>query len=106
MPVEDHPAGGEGVQAGGAARQGGLAAAGLADQAEGLPAVDLKADPVDGADGVGVPAGPDAVTGREVLDHAVQAEQHLPGPAGTLGHAAQLPLSQRLVTSKFSENGE
>ena len=36
----------------------------------------------------------------------VAAEQHVPGPAGPLPHAAQLPLSQRLVTSKFSENGE
>jgi hypothetical protein len=107
MPVEDHPAGGERVQAGGAARQRGLAAAGLPHQAESLPPVDLQADPVDGMDGVGVPAGEDPAADREVLDHAVQAEQHLlPRPAGTLRHAAQLPLSQRLVTSKFSENGE
>jgi hypothetical protein len=46
------------------------------------------------------------VAGREVLDHTVQAEQHLAGHAGPLDHAAQLPLSHRLVTSKFSENGE
>jgi hypothetical protein len=108
VPVEDHPAGGEGVQAGGAAGQGGLAAAGLADQAEGLAAVDVQADPVDGVDGLGVPPGEDPPADREVLDHLLQVEQDLPGAAGTLRHAAQLPLplSQRLVTSKFSENGE
>jgi hypothetical protein len=57
-------------------------------------------------DGVGAAAAEEPVAGREVLDHAVEAEQHLAGHAGTLDHAAQLPLSQRLVTSKFSENGE
>jgi hypothetical protein len=106
VPVEDHPAGGEGVQAGGAACQRGLAGAGLADQAEGLPAADLQADPVHGVDGVGVPAGEEPPADREVLDHAVQAEQHIARLAGRLRHAAQLPLTQRLVTSKFSENGE
>jgi hypothetical protein len=68
--------------------------------------VNLKADPVDGPDGVGVPAGEDPVAGREVLDHAVQPEQHHAGRAGTPRHVAQVPLSHRLVTSKFSENGE
>jgi hypothetical protein len=68
--------------------------------------VDLQADPVHGVDGVGVPAREQPVAGREVLDHAVQTEEHVVGHAGTPDHAAQLPLSQRLVTSKASENGE
>jgi hypothetical protein len=57
-------------------------------------------------DGVGVPAGEDPTADREVLDHAVQAEQDVARLADRLRHAAQFPLTQRFVTSKFSENGE
>src|SRR6266508_5948750 len=89
-----------------AQRQRGLAAAGLTDQAERLPAAYLQGDPVDRADGVGLPPGEDPVAGGEVLDHALQAEQHVARFACARRHAAQLPLSQRLVTSKFCENGE
>jgi hypothetical protein len=89
-----------------AQRERGLAAAGLADQAERLAAVDLQAHPVDGADGVGVRSREDPVADGEVLDDVLQAEQHVARPARTLRHAGQLPLSQRLVMSKFSENGE
>jgi hypothetical protein len=52
------------------------------------------------------PGKEDPTADREVLDHAVQAEQDVARLADRLRHAAQFPLTQRFVTSKFSENGE
>ena len=73
-PVEDDPALGEGPQPQEGLAQGGLAAAGLAHQAEGLAPADRQVDPVHGAQGdlppVGLPDG-------EISLDALHADQDI-----------------------------
>ena len=75
VAVERDLPGGEVVQPHDAAGQRGLAAAGLADQAEGLPAADLETDSLHGVHEVALPPEELAGAHREVLDDVLDAQQ-------------------------------
>src|ERR1700727_2296338 len=72
LAVEDDLPAGDGLQPGDAAGQGGLAAAGLAPQPEGLPVADLEADAVDGVHEPVLAGQHRGAADGEVLDDAGQ----------------------------------
>ena len=74
--VEDDPARGDVVQPGDTPGQGRLAASGLADNAERLPAPDRQAHAVNGVHVFLLAKQPGAFD-REVLDQVIRAQQHV-----------------------------
>ena len=75
VAVEDDPAGGEVVQPRDAAGERGLAAAGLADEPEGLPAAYRQAHPVNGMHHGLVPLEELSRLHREMLDDVLHPQQ-------------------------------
>ncbi len=73
-----------------------LAAAGLADDAQGLPRVHLEVDAVDGLDRGGLPS-QQALADREVLDQALDPEQRLARGGGLLRNLHVLLQHRRIL---------
>src|SRR5216683_307742 len=77
VAVEDDRSAGQLLQPDDASAQGGLAAAGLADQAERLPGLDLDADVVEGVHPADLALEHNPALDREVLLQVVDPQQHV-----------------------------
>ena len=83
LAVEDDLAGGRLVELQDRAAGRGLAAAGLADETEGLALLDLEGDAVDGLDGADLALEDDALGQREVHHQVVDFSRASPEPFAT-----------------------
>ncbi len=97
LAVEDDLAAGRLVELQDGAAGGGLAAAGLADQAEGLALLDVERDAVDGLDRADLALEDDALGQREVHDQVVDLQagrrlEPLPERAFAIGDAVAIGL--------------
>src|SRR5207302_3209623 len=106
--VEHNPAAGRVEQAHDTACHRRLAAAGLADDAEGLALLHAEADPVDGLHRRDLLLEDDSARDREVLDEVVDDEQLVAGPVRRRlsrlrlrgGHYAASPMCGSFAASR------